>query len=116
MQILPPGGRPARDVRDWGSSGVRARYLARGAAVRVVQLEFAPGGRLGRHPAGSPQLFAVVSGAGWVAAADGHRRPVAAGDAVLWERGEAHESGAGGAAMIAVVVQAEGLAPVDVAD
>jgi quercetin dioxygenase-like cupin family protein len=116
MRILELDTRPSREIAEYGSSGVRAWYLARGDGVNVVRLEIRPGGRLGRHPAGVSQLFAVVSGAGWVSGRDGKRQPVAAGQAVVWEAGEEHESGADATVMVAVIVQAGGLAPSDAPD
>ena len=116
MKILELGGRPSREIDGYGSRGVRAWYLARGGGTNVVRLEIAPGGRLGRHPAGIPQLFAVVSGAGWVSGPDGTQRSIVAGEAVVWEVGEEHEAGAESTTLVAVVVQSEGLAPSDAPD
>jgi quercetin dioxygenase-like cupin family protein len=111
MRILELDTRPSRAIAEYGSRGVRAWYLARGGRVNVVRLEIGPGGRLGRHPAGVSQLFAVVSGAGWVSGPGGERRPIAAGQAVVWEAGEEHESGADATPMVAMIVQADGLSP-----
>jgi quercetin dioxygenase-like cupin family protein len=83
----------------------------RGVSRRVLQIvviEIGPGGVLGRHPTASHQLFAVVSGSGWVSGADGERAPVEAGDVVAWEPGEEHESGSD-EGMRAIVVEAEEL-------
>jgi quercetin dioxygenase-like cupin family protein len=74
--------------------------------LQVVLIEVGPGGVVGRHPTGSHQLFAVLSGAGWVSGADGVREPVSGGDAVVWEPGEDHESGSD-EGMRALVVEAE---------
>lgn len=52
-----------------------------------------PNGVLGRHRAARHQLFAVITGSGWVAGADGVRVPIASGQAALWSPGEMHESG-----------------------
>ena len=82
---------PDEDMTHFGSEQVRHRPLARviepldGFAVDVLTV--APGGRVGRHPTRLWQLFAVVSGDGWVAAADGRRIPVRAGEAVVWSPG-----------------------------
>jgi quercetin dioxygenase-like cupin family protein len=83
----------------------------RGVSRRVLQavfIEVGPGGVVGRHPTGSHQLLAVVSGSGWVSGADGEREPVAAGDVVIWEPGEEHESGSE-QGMTALVVEADEL-------
>lgn len=71
-------------------------------AVRVAH--FTSHGRLGRHPAPIWQTFAVIDGSGWVAGGDGEPRPIAAGQAAIWEPGEEHESGTRGA-MVAVIVE-----------
>jgi quercetin dioxygenase-like cupin family protein len=90
------------------SDGVRLRPLARvlepvdGFAVDVMTV--AAGGRLGRHPTRLWQVFAVVSGEGWVSGTDGERHPIRSGEAVLWEPGEEHESGSDGG-MVACIVQ-----------
>jgi quercetin dioxygenase-like cupin family protein len=95
-----------REVTAPGSVSARVRRLA--AEAHVVVIEVAPGGVVARHPAVVPQLFAVVRGSGWVSGGDGEREPINAGAAVLWERGEQHESGSA-EGMTALVVEAESL-------
>jgi quercetin dioxygenase-like cupin family protein len=95
-----------RDVTAPGSSGARVRRLAGGAHVVVIEIE--PGGLVARHPAAGFQLFAVVMGSGWVSGAQGERETIAAGEAVLWEPGEEHES-ASEEGMTVLVVEAESL-------
>jgi quercetin dioxygenase-like cupin family protein len=77
--------------------------------AHVVVIEVAPGGVVARHPAVVRQLFAVLSGSGWVSGADGERELIRAGEAVLWEPGEEHESGSE-KGLTALVVEAESLA------
>jgi quercetin dioxygenase-like cupin family protein len=99
---------PEEAVTHYDSDGVHLRPLARmpepvdGFAVDVVTV--AAGGRLGRHPTRLWQLYAVVSGEGWVSGADGRPEPIRAGEAVLWEPDEEHESGSDGG-MVACIVQ-----------
>jgi quercetin dioxygenase-like cupin family protein len=95
-----------REVTAPGSISARVRRLAAGAHVVVIEL--GPGGVVGRHPAGVAQLFAVVLGTGWVSGADGNRESIAAGEAVVWEGGEEHESGSD-EGMTVLVVEAESL-------
>jgi quercetin dioxygenase-like cupin family protein len=78
------------------------------AQAHAVVVEIAPGGVVGRHPAGAPQLFVVVRGSGWASGTEGQRMPLEAGDAVAWEAGEEHESGSD-TGMTALVVEAEAL-------
>lgn len=89
-----------------GSISARVRRLA--ADAHVVVIEIGRGGVVGRHPAGVAQLFAVVSGTGWVSGGDGAPEPIGAGEAVLWDAGEEHESGSD-EGMTALVVEAESL-------
>jgi quercetin dioxygenase-like cupin family protein len=95
-----------REVTASGSVSARVRRLAGDA--HVVVIEVGPGGVVGRHPAGMAQLFTVVSGSGWVSGADGEREPIRAGEAVLWQPGEEHESGSDDG-MTVLVVEAESL-------
>jgi quercetin dioxygenase-like cupin family protein len=93
-----------REVTAPGSLSARVRRLATHA--HVVVIEIASGGVVGRHPAGAFQLFTIVRGAGWVSGGDSERAPIRAGEAVLWEPGEQHESGSD-EGMTVLVVEAE---------
>jgi len=95
-----------REATAPGSSNARVKRLAGSAHVVVMEIE--AGGVVGRHPAVGAQLFAVVRGTGWVSGGDGEREPISAGEAVLWEAGEEHESGSD-AGMTVLVVEAESL-------
>ena len=95
-----------REVTAPGSVSARVRRLA--AEAHAVVIEVGPGGVVGRHPAVGAQLFTVVRGSGWVSGGDGEREAIAAGEAVLWEPGEEHESGSE-AGMSVLVVEAESL-------
>jgi quercetin dioxygenase-like cupin family protein len=87
-----------------GSVSARVRRLA--PEAHVVVIEIGPGGVVARHPAVVAQLFTVVRGSGWVSGADGLRKVISAGEAVLWEPGEEHESGSDDG-MTALVVEAD---------
>jgi quercetin dioxygenase-like cupin family protein len=80
-----------REIERFDSVAARVRRLA--PEAHVVVIEIGAGGTVGRHPAASRQLFAVLRGSGWVAGRDGTREPIAQGEVVLWEEGEEHESG-----------------------
>jgi quercetin dioxygenase-like cupin family protein len=90
-----------------GSMNAAVRRLAPDAHVVVILV--GPGGVVGRHPAGLMQLFAVIDGSGWVSGSDGVREQIQAGEAVVWQPGEEHESGSDNG-MTALVVEAESLA------
>jgi len=91
-------------IIDFGPTTARPvdRYESNQAAFSVVVdtlgpghvgcMRLGPNGVLGRHPAASDQLFCVVVGEGEVSGADGIPAPIQAGQAALWEAGEAHET------------------------
>ena len=65
--------------------------LASGGSFQAACFRLEPGGRMGRHPATYPHLFALVEGTGWVSGTDGEAHAVGAGEAVFWDAGEEHE-------------------------
>ncbi|MBY8881111.1 hypothetical protein [Actinacidiphila acidipaludis] len=90
-----------------GSQGVRRVRVHRGsgsAAVTVMRLE--PGGRIGRHPATTPQILIVTQGQGWASGAEGEAEAVAEGQAACWAAGEEHETWTD-TGMTVLVVEAE---------
>jgi quercetin dioxygenase-like cupin family protein len=95
-----------REVTAPGSVSARVKRLAGNAHIVVIEVE--AGGVVGRHPAVGAQLFAVVRGSGWVSGGDGRREPISAGEAVVWEPGEEHESGSD-EGMSVLVVEAASL-------
>jgi quercetin dioxygenase-like cupin family protein len=60
------------------------------SAVGVIHL--GPRGRLGRHAATVPQLMMVASGYGYTRGQQAELQRIGPGDAVLWTRGEEHET------------------------
>ena len=97
---------PRGDLLDHVSLAPLTPSTAEGALVQAVILRFEPGGRLRRHPAGFPQVLAVLEGSGEVSGADGIDEPIGAGEAVFLRKGEDHglKSGAG---LTALVIEGE---------
>jgi quercetin dioxygenase-like cupin family protein len=95
-----------REIDRFESVAARVRRLA--SEAHVVVIEIGAGGRVGRHSAAIKQLFVVVRGDGWVAGADGERQVIGAGEAVVWERGEEHESGSDNG-LTALVIETDAL-------
>ena len=82
---------PRGDLLDRVSLAPLTPSTAEGALVQAVILRFEPGGRLRRHPAGSPQILAVLEGSGEVSGANSVDEPIGAGEAVFLHEGEDHE-------------------------
>ena len=74
---------PRGDLLDHVSLAPLTPSSAEGALVQAVILRFEPGGRLRRHPAGSPQILAVLEGSGEVSGGNGVDEPIGAGEAVF---------------------------------
>ena len=84
------------DGDGFGSRGIAMCSISGFAADVTCRVHIAwcePDGVLGCHRTRRHQLFAVMSGAGWVAGADGVRVPISVGQAASWSPGEVHESG-----------------------
>lgn len=101
---MTPQSADSRSITAFGSSGVEMVRCLRSDGVSVHYATFSAGGRLGRHPATRRQSFTVVAGTGWVAGTDSERQAIAAGQTVIWEQGEEHESGSN-SGMSAVIVE-----------
>jgi quercetin dioxygenase-like cupin family protein len=95
-----------REIGRFESVAARVRQLA--PEAHVVVIEIGAGGTVGRHPADGQQLFLVVRGTGWVAGGERRREEINAGEGVIWDAGEEHESGSDGG-MIALVVEADSI-------
>jgi len=82
---------PRGDLLDGVTVAPLTTSLFEGSPFQAAIFRFASGGRLIRHPATLPQIFAVLDGSGEVSGADGVGKPIAAGEAVFWIEGEEHE-------------------------
>ena len=80
-------------IDQFGSDFRIGRLTGDDTQGRVQILHLARGGLVGRHRAGLPQLFAVVTGSGWVSGGDGQRRQIKTGQAAVWEPDEEHDVG-----------------------
>ena len=98
-------------VDQFGSSFLH-QFLSvtKDGALAVSIMHFEPGDHVGYHLALLPQLFAVVSGEGWVQDESRLDVAVAAGRAAFWEAGEWHTARPR-TVMTAVVLGGEHLDP-----
>lgn len=105
MRIVQFTADRAAPVSTYESVGASAVALGHGRGeihVNAVHLE--AGSSIGAHPTGYCQLFLVVQGRGWVAAADGSRVEIETGQGAFFGNGEVHSKGSE-TGMLAVMVQ-----------
>ena len=108
MRIVDVGPETASGLDSYGSTGAVLARLAVGfreVHLNVIHLE--ADGRIGRHPAGTPQLLLVMTGEGTVAGADGSRVAIRSGQAALWEPGEDHDTHADTPMSVLIIEAAE---------
>jgi len=111
MQRFRFDGAAAWPVTEHESAFRLARLLwSKNGEVRVDVAMLGPGDRIGRHRAGLPQLFCVITGSGWVQGGDGQETAISAGEAVFWTSGEWHATRTDDG-LTAVIVQADALDP-----
>ncbi len=99
---------PRGDLLDRVTVAPLTAPFQKGSLVQAAIFRVEPGGGLRRHPATSPQIFAVLEGSGEVSGADGVDEPVEAGDAVFWHAGEEHEMRSAGG-LTALIIEGEKL-------
>ena len=97
---------PRGDLLDGVTVAPLTPPISEGLPIQAAIFRFAPGGRLARHPATVPQVFAVLDGSGEVSGADVVGEPIGAGEAVFWSQGEEHEAKSA-AGLTALIVEGE---------
>lgn len=97
-----------RRVEAYDSQGATVVHLLRHSEVSAVAIYLQADGVLGMHPAVADQLFLVVAGSGEAITAKKRCR-LSPGTAVLWQRGEEHETCAGPQGLTAIVIEGENL-------
>lgn len=111
MRILDFGRDVSDPIAAFNSVDAASVSLGHGEGdVHVYSVHFAANSEIGPHPTGFCQLFLVVSGAGWVASADGKRVQIHSGQGAFFEKGEMHSKGSE-PGMVAIMVQATYINP-----
>ena len=92
-----------------GTAGVTGQVIHSDARGVIVEMAFAPGGRIPLHDnAATTAWFCVIEGGGWVQVGE-ERRRVAAGEAVSWPAGVPHGAWTEGTPMRVLVVELAGV-------
>lgn len=108
MKIFAFDARIGKEITSFGSKKVLFTRIANlSDEAQISAMEIFPQGVIGGHQAATPQLFLVVSGAGWVRGKEQEKVAVKFGEAVFWEAGEWHESGSD-EGMKAIVIEVNG--------
>jgi quercetin dioxygenase-like cupin family protein len=92
MRLITINPASGKQIREYESQDVviqRLAHLNQEAHLQWISIQ--PGGRIGRHPAASDQLFLVVQGEGWVEGDDQQPERIFSGQAALWRVGELHQ-------------------------
>ena len=79
-------------VTEFGSRFRIGPLTGDAAEVRVQVIHLPPKGLIGRHPATTQQLFAVIAGHGRVSGHDGRSVAIGPGYAAVWDSGEHHDA------------------------
>jgi len=91
-----------------GTLGVTGQVIHSDARGVIVEMAFAPGGRIPLHDnAHTTAWFCVIEGGGWVQVGE-ERRRVGAGEAVLWPAGVGHGAWTEGTTMRVIIVELAG--------
>ena len=99
---------PRGDLLDGVRMAPLTQPFEEGALVKAAIFRFEPGGRLRRHPATIPEIFAVLEGSGEVSGANGVDEPIGAGEAIFWLEGDEQEMKSE-AGLTVLVIQGESL-------
>jgi quercetin dioxygenase-like cupin family protein len=111
MKIFPFDPQVGRQIEQFGSANMILSGVARlTAEAQVSCMYIGPGGKVGYHPAITPQLFLVVQGEGWVRGEAEEQVPIHSGQAAFWEAGEGHASGSA-FGMTAIVIESDSINP-----
>jgi len=101
---------PRGDLLDCVTVAPLTAPIFEGAPIQAAIFRVAPGGRLHRHPATSPQILAVLEGSGHVSGPAGVDEPVSAGEAVFWRKGEEHGA-ASVTGLTALIIEGDSVSP-----
>ena len=101
---------PRQDILEGVKIAPLTPPIAAGSPVQCAIFRLGAGGRIGRHPALVPQIFAVLEGTGTIAGTYVLIDPVGAGEAVFWAEGEEHEASSA-SGLTALVVEGPKVRP-----
>ena len=91
MKVIQLSEYPGTTIDAYGSSEAKYTRLGQGDGA-VGFMRVGPGGRVGKHRAGLPQLMVILAGRGFARANGEPISPIGPGLGVIWREGEEHET------------------------
>ena len=108
MRIIHLNNVIGKNITQYDSSFIMRKLLMTNQPSHVGLMELEENGIVGYHVAAVPQMLIGIEGEGWVRAGEDAKARITAGNVVLWEKGEGHETTTLGG-MKAIVIESEGL-------
>ncbi|MGG0667272.1 hypothetical protein [Sporosarcina koreensis] len=97
-----------KNITQYGSDFIMRKIIMTNQPSHVGIMELKVNGLVGYHEATIPQALIILEGEGWIRTGEEEKMKVTAGDVVLWENGEGHETTTE-TGLKAIVIESEGL-------
>lgn len=108
MKIYQFKKETGKNITKFDSDFVMARITTTEAPAHIGCMYLEENGVIGYHQAAVPQLLLVMQGEGWVKGGTADYIKIQSGEAVLWEKGEWHETKTE-TGLTAIVIESEEL-------
>ena len=108
MKIIRQDDIKGKNITQFDSNFIMRKILLTEKPTHVGIMHLEEDGIVGYHTATVPQILLIIEGEGWVSTGSEDKVKVAVGDAVLWEKGEGHET-TSKTGLKAIVIESEGL-------
>ena len=108
MRIIKMNEIEGKAVTQYDSKMIMRKIMMteKPAHVGIIHLE--KSGIVGYHEATVPQVLLIIEGEGWVRTGTDDKVKITAGDAVVWAKGEGHETNTD-LGLKAIVIESEGV-------
>ena len=108
MKIITMNKIEGKTITQYDSNLIMRKILMTDKPAHVVIMQLDEGGIVGYHEATVPHILLVIEGEGWVRTGTDPKVRIAVGDAVIWEKGEGHETSSE-KGLTAIVIESEGV-------
>jgi len=108
MKIIRLDEIEGKNITKYDSNAIMRKVLMTKEPSHVGIVHLEEGGIIGYHDATVPQILLIIDGEGWVRTGNEDKVRVITGDAIIWEKGEGHETSTTNG-MKAIVIESQGL-------